>query len=412
MNRIVLIGNGFDKAHGLPTGYKEFMDSYWTDFSLNIYSGSAVNDYEDEFVTFHNGSQSAKLKSSVKPSYNLNSYTSLIKYIGESRPQNTTHNYGISFKNNFWKHITQRTSLNSWLDIENEYYYLLKSYLKDDKQGELVRKLNEEFSQVKKLLEKYLTNVSIKEVKKIDSIEEAFRSLPIHKDDVGLSKLQMFWGTLSDEIDRVKNIIRSGGQEYHFAKLKTDEELDEEIKSVSEEKGIFPMRTLFLNFNYTSTVEKLYLRPDDDFVINIHGELNNPKNPIIFGYGDELDDDYKDIEKTNDNNFMENMKHIHYSNTDNYRALLMFLQQEPYQVFVMGHSCGNSDRTLLQTIFEHTNCVSIKPFYYQWKDAECQEIKDNYTEICKNISRNFNDKKSMRDILVNKVYCKPLSPIS
>ena len=30
MNRIILIGNGFDLAHGLPTSYKEFIENYWT----------------------------------------------------------------------------------------------------------------------------------------------------------------------------------------------------------------------------------------------------------------------------------------------------------------------------------------------------------------------------------------------
>ena len=29
MNRIILIGNGFDLAHGLPTGYAHFIDDYW-----------------------------------------------------------------------------------------------------------------------------------------------------------------------------------------------------------------------------------------------------------------------------------------------------------------------------------------------------------------------------------------------
>lgn len=28
MNRIVLIGNGFDLAHGLPTGYVDFINNY------------------------------------------------------------------------------------------------------------------------------------------------------------------------------------------------------------------------------------------------------------------------------------------------------------------------------------------------------------------------------------------------
>ena len=29
MNRIVLIGNGFDLAHGLKTSYADFIDWYW-----------------------------------------------------------------------------------------------------------------------------------------------------------------------------------------------------------------------------------------------------------------------------------------------------------------------------------------------------------------------------------------------
>jgi hypothetical protein len=69
----------------------------------------------------------------------------------------------------------------------------------------------------------------------------------------------------------------------------------------------------------------------------------------------------------------------------------------------MGHSCGNSDRTLLNTLFEHKNCVSIKPFYYKKEDGT-----DNYTEIVQNISRNFVDKKALRDRVVNKIFCQPL----
>lgn len=29
MNRIILIGNGFDLAHGLKTSYADFIDWYW-----------------------------------------------------------------------------------------------------------------------------------------------------------------------------------------------------------------------------------------------------------------------------------------------------------------------------------------------------------------------------------------------
>ena len=39
MNRVIIIGNGFDKAHGLATGYRDFIDSYWTNFSYHIFNG-------------------------------------------------------------------------------------------------------------------------------------------------------------------------------------------------------------------------------------------------------------------------------------------------------------------------------------------------------------------------------------
>jgi hypothetical protein len=69
----------------------------------------------------------------------------------------------------------------------------------------------------------------------------------------------------------------------------------------------------------------------------------------------------------------------------------------------MGHSCGLSDRTLLNTLFEHENCVSIKVFYHQET-----ETKDNYSDVVRNISRNFNNKAVMREKVVNKQYCEPL----
>ena len=84
--------------------------------------------------------------------------------------------------------------------------------------------------------------------------------------------------------------------------------------------------------------------------------------------------------------------------------MLSSIESEPYQIFVMGHSCGNSDRTLLNTLFEHKNCVSIKPFYHLREDGT-----DNYNEIVQNISRNFTNKAAMRERVVNKTYCEPLT---
>jgi len=158
-----------------------------------------------------------------------------------------------------------------------------------------------------------------------------------------------------------------------------------------------------LNFNYTATANKYILNKSSVAEINhIHGELSNPES-VIFGYGDELDENYKKLSNLNDNEYLKNFKSIKYLESDRYRKALQFMDAEPYQVFIMGHSCGNSDRTFLNTLFEHKNCVSIKPYYYQDGD------KDNYLDIVQNISRNFTDMKLMRDRVVNKMYCEPFS---
>ena len=101
------------------------------------------------------------------------------------------------------------------------------------------------------------------------------------------------------------------------------------------------------------------------FIVNhIHGDLTN-SDGIIFGYGDELDDQYKYLKGLNNNEYLRFFKSTRYLEADNYRKMLSFIESAPFQVLIMGHSCGNSDRTLLNTLFEHNNCVSIKPYYYQ-----------------------------------------------
>lgn len=48
MNRLVIVGNGFDLAHGLPTGYCDFIDWYWSgvfkDFKIGIRGGGFENE--------------------------------------------------------------------------------------------------------------------------------------------------------------------------------------------------------------------------------------------------------------------------------------------------------------------------------------------------------------------------------
>jgi hypothetical protein len=159
--------------------------------------------------------------------------------------------------------------------------------------------------------------------------------------------------------------------------------------------------------SYRSQAEKLQYRSKS---LHIHGTLNNP-DTVIFGFGDEGCNDYVHIENLNDKDYLDYFKTILYPNARNYRDLLSFINSDTYQIYIMGASCGTSDKTLLKTLFEHPNCVSIKYYYYKYKEEESKKIRDDYSDIIKNISRCFSEKAMMRSKVVNKEFCIPIKEL-
>ncbi len=150
---------------------------------------------------------------------------------------------------------------------------------------------------------------------------------------------------------------------------------------------------VFLNFNYTDTlIAKNYATPEE--TIYIHGQVSDiANNPLIFGYGDETDPIYQDIEDSGENVYLEHIKSFGYFKTNKYQTLISYIDSAPYSVSILGHSCGLSDRVLLSEIFEHRNCTDIDVFYHIKKDGT-----DNFKEITQEISRHFkqNNKSLMR----------------
>ena len=438
MNRIVLIGNGFDIAHKLDTRYTDFMNNYWKNFASKI-ANDIFTPYEDEFATFERISGPESLHKAynattfgidnengyvyqnvfgrgIIPDFHkalvmVDSYNAFKLSIANVNKASDLQ-FSLSFKNKFFRDISEQTCLKTWLDIENEYYKQLKDISLINNIMSPAKELNDEFGQVKNHLNKYLTGVCEQGVGKNESIEKALNSL-IQLNDVAISGQELFldfilWEMSELRADEIEEEMRIY-PEYSLMNTKKEayrEMIKDKLSKGELDNYLFPNRTLLLNFNYTNTAEKLYAKSANREaceLINIHGELNNTDNPIIFGYGDEMDEDYKKIVNLNDNDYLQNIKSIRYLETDNYRNLLTFINSAPYQIYIMGHSCGNSDRTLLNTLFEHKNCVSIKPFYHQ-----IDEMKDNYIDIVQNISRNFKDAALMRDRVVNKTYCEPL----
>ncbi|MFK7031456.1 AbiH family protein [Flavobacterium oreochromis] len=417
MNRIILIGNGFDLAHGMKTSYNDFINDYWESTIKKVQKYYDEEEFENEEIKISN------LPTHWYPGYDFENFEKSLK----------NGNAMIQFKNKFLEVITNKKQIQNWVDIESEYYRLLKESFKTGNRIIDIRKLNKDFLAIRELLREYL----VKEEEKfksqsnnqtimfdigkkiyadfkpnnftIDSFNLLLESqcLKLNKIINGLTKGETDPNDLNSKDSFLIGSI--GGQEN------IKQELAKKLKS-PDSLNYFtfqPKEILFLNFNYTKT-EEIYqnhngFEEDTRYKellkkpIHIHGTLKEKNNDMIFGFGDELDQDYKLIEDLNNNEYLENIKSIKYLETNNYKEMLEFINTDEYQVFIFGHSCGISDRTLLNTLFEHKNCVSIKPFYHKKQDSS-----DNYSDILKNISRNFNDKAVMRDKVVNKEYCEPL----
>lgn len=379
MNRLVIIGNGFDMAHGLKTSYMDFINWYW-DKRIDAFAGNTTKISEDCLCRLSINADAdlscwnvfAFMNSYFKDIWGNRKCLGfdVIKYI-----QNESEIFSIDYSQ-FFGTILQSIETKGWVDIENDYYQLLKETKKTDC-GYTAKELNEQLAFLQEKLVEYLqtisTNQPIKDLHDaiIDFFDPADFSTEGKKkalEDIGLD-------------------IKSFGEvEYNY----------------EERNKLIPKRIMLLSFNYTATA-KMYSNFNLDFNY-IHGELEHPEN-IIFGYGDELDKDYQAILDKNDNELLKHVKSVKYLETRRYKNMLEFLMSAPFQVFIMGHSCGNSDRTLLNTVFEHENCISIKPFYHKWTDGS-----DNYLDIVQNISRNFNftNMRLFRDRVVNKEQCKTI----
>ena len=399
MNRIVLIGNGFDLAHGLPTRYEDFINWYW-DFRVHGFSGNLGSVSDDVLCSFKDLKNQAWNVSAFN-GFNLRQATGkqIIDFI-RANP----NNYEVSFEP-FFENICKSIETKGWVDIENEYYNLLTKYSIEDTSKVKLKKLNEQLQYIQMLLINYL---SIVEQTKVELAENLWNKIyaPISPLDLSIESGNQFREYIIDcknkKIeDWKRKQLQYGLSDLYMYNVEDYVNKSDDIYNTTyPELFMLPEWVLFLNFNYTNSAD-IYLRNNVSSQIHIHGELINSQS-IIFGYGDEIDQKYAQLQGLNDNECLQNIKSIKYMESDNYKKLLSFIDYAPYQICIMGHSCGNSDRTLLNTLFEHKNCISIKPYYHK------KENGDNYLDIVQNISRNFKDMKLMRDRVVNKTYCEPL----
>ena len=264
MNRLVIIGNGFDLAHGLPTSYRDFIDDYWKNFRDKvkteeykkfIYANELFSQYYSDYGLITNFKDfKTRIAEYIKeyPKFYFDE-KNLIFYTSQFNEREVI----FRFENEFFSHINIKHSEN-WVDVENEYYYQLKKIVNSKcldvtksreywikEQKIQVTKLNYEFEQVKNLLEKYL----------IEKVLEKF-NLGFYPDGNGdifkfLNILKPI-SVISNELNLFKELPKDDHNEIEI-------QFDEEKKERKEKKSLF-----VLNFNYTPTVLRYLISQSAD----------------------------------------------------------------------------------------------------------------------------------------------------
>ncbi len=283
------------------------------------------------------------------------SYPQFIKYLVESNNKQVKHldlfirglnrNYeelrqmenlsvhlSNTVKNDLLKILIQNFFLKNWSDVEEIYFEQLNSIGKNNAPYKTPQSLNGQFDQIKFALERYLYDQE-KQSSKIESYDAMFNAL----DD---------------------------------------------------------KHTLILNFNYTNTIDRLYSSSlTNSKRLYFHGKIDSKENPIVFGYAASHEDSRKLIEKNN-NQYMKYIKKHLYKRTANEARLTQYLNDH-YQisVLILGHSCGLSDKLILNQILTHEHVETIRTFFF--------EEYENYFETVVNIDRIMNDDEKFKERVID-----------
>jgi hypothetical protein len=318
IRKLLLLGNGFDLAHGLPTRYTDFLEWWLNNKSDKLKESSRAFSDKDVSISHEESQMKPYL---MQQQWSLDS---IQKIIGVSP---------FKWNNQFLRQLLYNyDSDKGWVDIEEEYYKSLKDAFKNGQPIETVKKLNQDLDSITNLLKDYLASTEMTQA--INSISWNF-----------------------------------GEQFDHFSQ-----------------------NDLVVNFNYTNTFDKYFTSKRTSArqpnTIPIHGSLSNAKKyPIIFGYGDEVDENYHHMQKENNNEWLKQFKSFKYARAPYYRKLLGFINTNEYEVEVIGMSLGLSDRVLFSTIFDNENCQSIK--------LRCTSIED-FDDKVFNLSRHFEKPSTFR----------------
>ena len=346
---ILIIGNGFDLAHKLPTKYTDFLDFLE---NVRILKEEMPQNLEQ---------LSDKIDENLRQ-YLFNSNSSRLDI--NSKHQNyITEMYELS-KDNLWiTWFNQERKLNKtlgkyWIDFEAEISKVIQKIESTLLELSPIEECIDNYNELRFELNKYpMFNLFINKIYDIDKSDEINMERITEKLHNDLNKLIRCFEIYLE--DFVKNIDIS--------------QLSLDIYNLNVDK--------ILTFNYTNTYQKLYYTDVDCDHIHGKADINNniESDNMVLGIDDYLNED----EKFTNTNFIEFKKYyqrlIKGTNCD-YKKWIDEINQTKsftkHNVYIFGHSLASTDRDVLLDFIE--NEKTIITIYYnnsnQYSDQICNLV--------------------------------------
>lgn len=357
MTDLLIVGNGFDLYHGLPTRYTDFLKfiSYWSIFWDN-YNGEAKAQVCTPF----------RVKLSEQNEIIEESMRDFASHQGYYKYEHLE--FINSHIDNLWIQYFLKKQLSSvnWIDFEGEIYNVLK--LVEEYYSEFIPEMRKRNDAPIKYIPGDMSTV-INIFKKncpeeyIDFTQEIISRRDTEKDKLKNNK-EMLLSTMKRELDDLIKCL-----DYYLLDFVSNikvEQYSEQIKELSYIN--------LLNFNYTYTYASVYGKNSLREHHRIHGDCL--EEDMVLGIPDES------FPSTLDYIYFQKYFQRIQKRTGNYykswitepNAREKSLEDVPINVFIMGHSLADSDKGILKEIFMNDFVCKITIFYHSQLAYEQQVI--------------------------------------
>lgn len=346
--KILLIGNGFDLAHGLPTSYKDFLD--FCKMVRELYTYPIIdNEYNQKKLIDWNTDKT--IKSKLLECYENRKNCFEDKITTQCKELDELYD---CIKENVWINYfleREKSIGENWIDFESEISNVvqaietLKGYIERD----------EDVLKIKDTKQKTI----------IYFLKIAKKSL---QDVFNLKRIDGFIEDISIELDK---LIRS--LEIYICEFVNEIDI---IKENDDIKTITP--DYVLSFNYSNTYERIYGQSKEVTYDYIHGKADIENNVdtcnLVLGIDEYLEDDKND--KLEFIAFKKFYQRIYKSTDSTYMKWVEQIKKYPevnHNLFIFGHSLDKTDRDILKLLICNDN-VTTKIYYYRKSKNDKKEL--------------------------------------